>query len=648
MANTPIPPQATPVLSQTGAMSDPWYRFQLSLFNASGGSTNDVDDALTLAFMEDGNGTSSANSDEQLAFSFLVDEPSASFVNPPFVNLNKWLFAPSYAVPANGTDQLAGITALIAEANAYATANGGAEVALPGLYSVSGNVNLTSSKVALTGRGSEGGLRAIGGANFTLLTCALGGTVASTTVAANASRGAKTIQLTSAAGFAAGQYVSIENYTGYTVGANDRRGFVTKVASVAAPNITLVDALPFDINSARTSSVIAMTFGEGPDIADIYLDGSAASGTVNALRADRLFTPKFTSIRSNGFASGFGQLYVNFYGGYFQDLQDIGSGLAGDAVDFYLGGGGAHIDGAKSIDSTGFGIGMEYVAYCDFADLEVRRAAQRGLKIYGSCQNKFTRLSSNENGKTGLAVTGGSQYNKFVQVETIGNTEHGIWQNGTDNWFNDYDVIRSQYNNRAAASWVDISAANFNATGVGVDHDMDDRHSAFTNIAPNIDVTTDVASLSNFVSTSITVSRRPYMAFSRKTSFAAKAASALSIANNTLTTVIFGTVDINQNGGYDATTGIFTAVLPGLYQFNARVELSGLWAATGEIHFAINNVLTASASILSGISENGREISMSRYLNAGDTVRVQIKQISGGALTLVTTDYRTSFDGVMV
>ena len=648
MANTPIPPQATPLVASTGAMSEPWYKFQLSLFENTGGTRTGLNDAFVMIAME--GEPSLAPTDDQISFAFLNDEPAASFVNPPFVNLNRWLFAPGYAVPSNGTDALAGITALVTEANAYATANGGAEIVLPGTYAVSGEVLLTNSRTHFTGRGANGGLAAIGAGTFTTLRLALGASHGSTTVSVNASRGAKLITVASAAAAIVGRAVSVESWTGYTVGANDRRGYTTFVEAVSGSDVTLADALPFDIDASRQSSVVFMTFGEAPVIADLALDGTNATGAASPMRSNRLLNPKFSNIRSQNFtnAAALGQFHVNFYGGHFENLIDRGSGGGSDAIDFYLGGGGSRIAGIRSYNSLNFGVGAEYLGYCNLSDIVVRNAIGRGFKLYGCCQNKFTRVSSNENFKTGLAVTGGSQYNKFVEVETIGNTEHGIWQNGTDNWCNEYDVVRSQFNNRAGASWVDISAANFIPTGVGVDHDMDDRHCAFTNIAPNINVATDVGTITTSVSTSITLSRRPYMCFSRKSAFNAKPSAAHSIANNTLTTVLFDTVANNQNGNYDGATSIFTAPLPGLYQFNARVQLSAVWGSDGAIHFAINNVLTTGATIAVGVSENAREISISRYLNAGDNVRVQILQNSGGALTLSTTDYRTSFDGAMV
>lgn len=71
MAATPIPPQGTPLVAPTGAMSDPWYRFQLSLLEATGGTDIDVDDVLAMVAMDETAGDlPTVGSADQLAFSF--------------------------------------------------------------------------------------------------------------------------------------------------------------------------------------------------------------------------------------------------------------------------------------------------------------------------------------------------------------------------------------------------------------------------------------------------------------------------------------------------------------------------------------------------------------------------------------------------
>ena len=133
--------------------------------------------------------------------------------------------------------------------------------------------------------------------------------------------------------------------------------------------------------------------------------------------------------------------------------------------------------------------------------------------------------------------------------------------------------------------------------------------------------------------------------------FSAYRASSQSLPISTVTTIIFPTESVDRDGGYNNSTGVFTAPRTGLYQVNAVIGIQNNAVGTATFNGAYiskNDAVTAgSAVFLSGATSRGGSISASSNasdysgsavlsLTSGDTLRVKVDVGAGAILTLTS------------
>lgn len=110
-------------------------------------------------------------------------------------------------------------------------------------------------------------------------------------------------------------------------------------------------------------------------------------------------------------------------------------------------------------------------------------------------------------------------------------------------------------------------------------------------------------------------------------------------------TTQFTTVVFNQDGSYDAGTGVFTVKKPGIYSFNSQLSFSAgtagdVWvmqlATATYVRQAVFTVPTPATNF--SISLNGLQ-----KLNKGDTARINMIRLSGSGNLTIMNDGNTAF-----
>lgn len=120
-----------------------------------------------------------------------------------------------------------------------------------------------------------------------------------------------------------------------------------------------------------------------------------------------------------------------------------------------------------------------------------------------------------------------------------------------------------------------------------------------------------------------------------------------TITNMTATKIVCDTVDFNIGGGYNATTGLFTAPVAGRYLFTGSLYVYSV--QTAEILIFKNGSAfkrNPNVNVGSNVNPNTAQTSYIMNLAANDTVGIYVYQTSGGTATLYGTSQReTSFTG---
>jgi hypothetical protein len=136
------------------------------------------------------------------------------------------------------------------------------------------------------------------------------------------------------------------------------------------------------------------------------------------------------------------------------------------------------------------------------------------------------------------------------------------------------------------------------------------------------------------------------LSFPRQSSLVSTMSVDRTISNATWTTVIFNIETQDTLGEYDNTTGIFTAKDAGTYMISAEVYWVNVDATKAyALTLVKNNTLNATNTyrhrqvLSSALEVFPQFISGIFNLAAGDTLRVQVYQNSGGNETINATTY---------
>lgn len=119
--------------------------------------------------------------------------------------------------------------------------------------------------------------------------------------------------------------------------------------------------------------------------------------------------------------------------------------------------------------------------------------------------------------------------------------------------------------------------------------------------------------------------------------------TATSTANGVFTAIPFDTMDLDEIPWTGSTSNFWTVPTAGYYQINAAAHFAANTTGYRAIRISINNGTSfIGTSYYAASSSGGTSAHTSRgvKLSAGDTVRIECIQNSGGALALAATSPR--------
>jgi len=191
-------------------------------------------------------------------------------------------------------------------------------------------------------------------------------------------------------------------------------------------------------------------------------------------------------------------------------------------------------------------------------------------------------------------------------------------------------------NNATGDPYINLST-NANNVSIGLDNSDNDNF--------KVCMTNGIGS-----SEAIIVTQSGEMTLPLQPAFLAVEASTTSNAtgNGTVVDLAIDTEIFDQNGDYNATTGIFTAPVTGRYQFNATVGLNDLTGTSGVIFISTSNRTYVSAFSVDSGETMSANISVIADMDAADVAQPSVL-VSGGsaAVDIVgswATDYGTGTD----
>jgi len=132
----------------------------------------------------------------------------------------------------------------------------------------------------------------------------------------------------------------------------------------------------------------------------------------------------------------------------------------------------------------------------------------------------------------------------------------------------------------------------------------------------------------------------------RVVAFRANKSAGSHTANNTWQDVgSWSAAAVDTVGGFNATTGIYTVRVPGVYRVSGVLVFDTSATGTRSVKFLYNGADTGLGTVASGVTGQLTGVSQSVVIrcNAGDTLRMQGFQSSGGSLAYGTTDGGSNF-----
>lgn len=117
--------------------------------------------------------------------------------------------------------------------------------------------------------------------------------------------------------------------------------------------------------------------------------------------------------------------------------------------------------------------------------------------------------------------------------------------------------------------------------------------------------------------------------------------------------VVFDDTIFDVNSDFNTGTGVFTAPITGIYQFNSSIYFSGIGAATGfriRLRTTSRNYIVIS-NVNPTAAEQSLDISTLADMNAADTAYIEVVASGEGADTIDIfggTSQQSSFSGFLI
>jgi hypothetical protein len=545
----------------------------------------------------------------------------------PLVNLRHGIFRPQDFGTVWLADDRDVVWACLSAARTHALANGGAEVVFEGLHNIGSAMLLNAVPgLKIHGQHSEAGVNCIGSGDFSALYVAGAGAGANPTVAitANRARGARTIAVADASTWAAGEFVAISQPTGYGSDAREQIARLTATDN-GTDLLTLQRPLEFAIDTALSPTIQKISLTEGVEVCGLIGSGEDATGDVIPISVLNLYNPLVEAIRTRhadaGDSGGF--LAYQCLGGTFRSIHDYRSGgnPGLDALKLWRISH-ATIEDIVSEEAAGFGLGLTRLAGNRMSNISANRSAGRAAKWDSCCGNLVTNHDTAGCAATftGLALSGGSSDNRFVNPRGLDHGGIGCWTNGTDNSRN----VFVGYDFKGNTTF-DLAVAE---TAPLVDVD-------------NVFLAGELGSLG----ASIDPDTRTELSFARKTYLEAKPSGAVTVATATQVDPVYDTVLQNVNAAYVGATSTFTAREAGLHGVAIRCQFSlGLTTAVANVYLYVNGSLAGAGEYnLTFVGDNFVILQTVAWLKVGDVVTARVRQNSGSDRSTQVTDKQSHF-----
>jgi hypothetical protein len=273
------------------------------------------------------------------------------------------------------------------------------------------------------------------------------GTVSlTTTIVGAVAKGARTITLTSAAGYAIGDLIMITNTEAAIQavdGSSNAFSLLTRVMDLTGAVVTLLDPLPFAIGLTDAEAVVKVT-PTTTQIANLTINGTFNTGQApfgnNAIVVFYSQEVRIENVNTLNYTKGYG---IFLWGSYNSQIINHESQNCGDTVGFGAALGTFDCTGGQFSAITARwpsrdGMVFSRNSYCQYDNLLSVRAAVRNVKFHGCRQCVASNITGNNaQGGTGLAFSGGTADSVFTNITTTGNKGPNASGNQNGVWFAD-------------------------------------------------------------------------------------------------------------------------------------------------------------------------------------------------------------------
>lgn len=269
-----------------------------------------------------------------------------------------------------------------------------------------------------------------------------------TTLASNASVGALTLTLTSAANIAIGDYVKV---TVTKVTTSNVHTLITKCADKSGDVITLADPLPFIMLTTDTStSIRRMTPVVNSRIINVKFIGNGNTGTTRGILSQQTATCAIDGCYFEDFNVASGLWFENGYRNFTDNLEFYDCGSVNEHDGVWLSQTLCTSGTIRSSQASGFGTGISRCCYSSFdsiicSDAGTAAVISRGAAVGGCCFCTFGTIMGNVSSATGVAIRSGCTDNIFDTIIAIGNKYAGVQDVGL--WFSGLQDNRNQITN---------------------------------------------------------------------------------------------------------------------------------------------------------------------------------------------------------